>query len=78
MVGKKLPAVPVRDLRDLRYQVGDLSQQTMARMIGISLALYSRIERGDVHGSVQVWQRIQEIFALSDAETWRLMSRKTE
>lgn len=60
------------NLRDIRYKNGDLSQKEMAHRIGISSVAYSMIESGNRTGSTKTWKRIQELFNLSDEETWKL------
>jgi len=65
-----------KDLRDVRYKNGDLSQVEAARLIGIAPNNYGRIESKAIHGTVRTWTRIQEVFGLTDAETWRLMAHK--
>ena len=65
-----------KDLRDVRYKNGDLSQQEMAGKIGISVGAYSLIENGKRHGSHKTWNKIQELFALTDAEVWKMQNQK--
>ena len=65
-----------KDLRDARYQNGDLTQTAAAEKLGISVAQYGKIEKGDAVGSVNIWLRIQKLFNLSDAEVWQMISRK--
>ena len=55
----------------------DLTQDQLADEIGVCSRLtYSSIERGLTDGSVAVWKRIQEIFGLSNADVWELMTRE--
>ena len=65
-----------KDLRDLRYQNGDISQKEMAKKIGISCGAYSLIERGKRVGSRSTWLKIQRLFNLKDDEVWKLQNRK--
>lgn len=65
-----------KDLRDVRYKNGDLSQTEMAEKIGISISTYGKIESGKVSGSVKTWERIQSLFGLTDGEVWRMRKRK--
>lgn len=60
------------NLRDVRYKNGDLSQKDMAQKIGISQVAYSMIEAGKRTGSTNTWKKIQELFNLTDEETWQL------
>ena len=64
-----------KDLRDVRYQNGDITQAEMAERIGISTGSYSLIENGKRHGSNRTWKRIQELFNLTDAEVWRMQNK---
>lgn len=65
-----------KDLRDLRYKNGDLSQKDMAEIIGISTSTYSLIESGKRHGSYKIWRTIQDVFKLSDADVWKMQNQK--
>ena len=60
------------NLREVRYQNGDLSQRETAEKIGISEGAYSYIENGKRTGSTKTWKKIQEVFNLSDEEVWKL------
>ena len=66
-----------KDLRDVRYKNGDLSQTEMAQKVGVSVSTYGKIEAGKVSGSVRTWERIQELFGLTDGDVWRMRSGKT-
>ncbi len=61
-----------KSLRDVRYHNGELTQEEMARRIGISKGAYSLIEQGKRVGSIKTWVKIQELFGLSDNEVWVL------
>lgn len=65
-----------KDLRDVRYQNGDLTQKEMAKRIGISIAAYSLIEQKKRVGSNKTWKKIQELFKLSDADVWRFQNQQ--
>ncbi len=65
-----------KSLRDVRYQNGELTQEEIAKRIGISKPAYCNIERGLRFGSVNTWIKIQKLFDLPDAETWRLIKQK--
>ena len=64
-----------KDLQDLRYQNGRMSQREMARKIGMSECGYSLIERGKRAGSRKVWLKIQTIFNLKDEDIWKLQKQ---
>lgn len=61
-----------KDLRDVRYLNGDLTQLEVAKRIGISLGAYSLIENKKRIGSRKTWLKIQELFNLTDEEVWSL------
>ena len=47
-------------------------REEVAKIINYSRQYYSSIERGEKRGSVEFYQRIQDKFDLTDAETWEL------
>jgi len=65
-----------KNLRDVRYQNGNMTQKEIAEKIGISSAAYNLIESGKRHGSTKTWRKIQQLFNLSDAEVWKMQSNK--
>lgn len=65
-----------KDLRDIRYKNGDLTQEQMANRIGISKGAYSLIENGKRVGSRQTWLKIQQLFKLKDEEVWKMQKAK--
>ena len=64
-----------KDLRDVRYKNGDLTQEEMASRIGISKGAYSLIENKKRVGSRKTWLKIQKLFNLKDDEVWQLQKR---
>lgn len=60
------------NLRDVRYLNGNLTQEEMAKKIGISTGAYCLIETGKRVGSAKTWKKIQELFSLTDEQTWKL------
>ena len=64
-----------KNLRDIRYQNNELSQEEMAKRIGITKSAYCLIERGQRFGSFKTWLKIQSLFNLTDAEVWRLIKQ---
>ena len=61
-----------KNLREVRYVNGDLSQKEVAAKLGISEGAYSYIENGQRTGSINTWKKIQEVFNLTDEETFQL------
>ena len=68
-------ATRYKDLRDIRYKNGDLTQEQMAEKIGISKGAYSLIENKKRIGSRRTWLKIQSLFNLKDEEVWKLQKR---
>lgn len=60
------------ELRVLRARY-NLTQEQTADILGVSRATYVNVENGKQRGSVELWQKIQKAFDLSDADTWRMM-----
>lgn len=65
-----------KNLRDVRYKNGDLTQKEVAEKIGISEGSYNAIENGKRYGSNKTWNKLQALFGLSDADVWRLQNQK--
>lgn len=59
------------ELKVLRIKKG-WSQEEAAKKIGISTGSYSLIESGKRFGSPKTWEKIKEIYGLSDQEMWKL------
>lgn len=58
-----------RNLKVLRVKKG-LTQKQMAKRIGISLSVYSRIESGWQECSTKFLCKLQEAFGIPDSEIW--------
>lgn len=65
-----------KNLRDVRYKNGDLTQKEMAEKIGISEGSYNLIENGKRHGANKTWNKIQTLFGLTDADVWKMQNQK--
>lgn len=61
-----------KNLRDVRYFNGNLTQEETAKRLGISTGAYCLIEKGKRVGSAKTWKKIQDLFQLTDEETWQL------
>ena len=61
-----------KNLRDVRYLNGNLTQEDVANKLGISTGAYCLIEQGKRVGSAKTWSKIQKLFNLTDEETWKL------
>lgn len=66
-----------KKLIDLRTKHGKTQQET-AEKIGVSRSLYSLIETGRRNGSRGFWTAVQELYGLTDAETWELIKNEAE
>ena len=62
-------------LKLLRVEKG-WSQEDVAKQIGISTQSYALIERGIRFGSHGTWEKIKELYKLTDAEMWSIQSPK--
>ena len=50
-----------------------LRQTDIACALGVSRATYSHIERGECDGSIKFWQKLQQVYGVSDEEMYALM-----
>ena len=48
-------------------------QTDIALALGVSRATYSHIERGECDGSMKFWQKLQQVYGVSDEEMYALM-----
>lgn len=56
-------------LRNSRF----LTQDELAKKLGISQTYYSQIENGQRRPSISLWQRIHKLFNLSEYIMWQLI-----
>ena len=52
-----------KNLRDARRDLG-MTQQELADRLGISLRHYQRVESGSTYGTLEMWDRLEEIFTV--------------
>lgn len=64
-----------KSLKMLRLKNG-LSQEEMARKLGMSRQNYGLIETGKAPGNIRFWSKLQKTFGLSGAEMWSVISDK--
>lgn len=50
-----------------------LTQDELAKKLGISQAYYSQVENGQRRPSISLWQRIHKLFNVSDYIMWQLI-----
>lgn len=50
-----------------------LTQSEMAKLLGVSRATYSYIEKGERSGTFEFWGNLQKVFNVPDAEMYPLM-----
>lgn len=50
----------------------NLTQQQIAKKLGVSYATYNLIENGSRRGSQEFWVKLQETFKIDDGEIWRM------
>lgn len=56
----------------------DLSQEDMAKVLGVSRSQYSQIENGKRDGTLSFWKKLQRVFDISDEDMWALAKRKDD
>ena len=64
-----------KSLKMLRLKNG-LSQEEMARKLGMSRQNYGLIETGKAPGNIRFWSKVQQEFNISGADMWELISNK--
>ena len=62
-----------RSLKVLRARFG-LTQESMAKKLGMSRQSYAKIENGIADGNIQFWSRVQRVFKISSEEMWHLIN----
>ena len=67
-----------KDLKDARFANGRLTQKEVADKLEISVNSYVRIENGEHIGSTKTWLKLQNLFNLTDEETWQLQKNKVK
>jgi len=55
-----------------------LRQTDIAYELGVSRATYSYIERGERDGNMKFWQKLQQVYGVSDEEMYTLMKLDEE
>ena len=50
-----------------------LTQDELAKKLGISQTYYSQVENGQRRPSISLWQRIHKLFNVSDYIMWQLI-----
>ena len=66
-----------RSLKILRVKYG-LTQEGMAKKLGMSRQTYAKIENGMADGSIQFWAKVQRAFKISSEEMWQLVNDKQQ
>lgn len=62
-----------RSLKILRVSFG-LTQDGMAKKLGMSRQTYAKIENGMTDGNIQFWAKVQRAFKISSEEMWHLIN----
>lgn len=60
-------------LRKSRY----LTQEELAKKLGISQTYYSQVENGQRKPSISLWHKIHDLFNVSDYIMWQLIGGST-
>ena len=63
-VKEKAPSECRRNLKAARKEAG-LSQQAVAKKIGVGLRHYKKIEAGETVGSIPVWDALEDLFCIN-------------
>ena len=63
------------ELKILRIK-HQLTQAELAEKVGVSYATYNLIEQGKRKGSTEFWEKLQQVFNITDAEMWQLYANK--
>ena len=50
-----------------------LSQEELAKKLGISQTYYSQVENGQKRPSISLWQKLHKLFNISDYIMWQLI-----
>lgn len=50
-----------------------LSQEELAKKLGISQTYYSQVENGQRRPSISLWQKLHKLFNISDYIMWQLI-----
>lgn len=53
-----------------------LTQKEMADKIGVSRAMYIRVENGAMSGTFEFWGRLQKTFSVPDEDMWELTKQE--
>lgn len=64
-----------KSLKIIRVKNG-LTQEEMARKLGMSRQNYGLIETGKAPGNIRFWSKLQKTFNLSGEEMWSVISDK--
>ena len=59
------------ELKVLRVKHG-FTQKQVADLLGISLVSYCNLERGKTFGSNRTWEKIKNLYKLSDKDMWKI------
>lgn len=64
-----------KKLKEIR-ESHNISQRQAAHLLGISPANFCQIENGKRTGKIETWQKIQDLFTLSDVVLWEIYTNK--
>lgn len=63
-------------MRMIRFENGNISQETAAAKCGFNAQYFSRVERGMNDGSIEFWRNFKNAFNLSDSEIWAVIENR--
>lgn len=61
------------ELKKLRIE-HNLTQEELAKKLGVSVGTYSFVESGKKRGSEKLWLKIQKVFNIPDEKMWLIQN----
>lgn len=65
------------ELKKLRIE-RNLTQDELAKKLGVSVGTYSFVESGKKRGSEELWLKIQKVFSIPDEQMWTIQNPKKQ
>lgn len=50
-----------------------LTQEVVAKKLGVSLVTYQHMERGESDGKPKTWLKVQNLYAIPDNDMWSII-----
>lgn len=55
-----------------------MTQNEVAKELGITTPAYSYVESGKRKGSMEMWLKLQEIFEIADEDMWKIVKHNVK